>query len=91
VFKQLSYKIMYLLWVGRGREMVRKCFSIYPMRSHTLCGRKRSRDGEKVFLQLSDEITYDLWVGGRETVRTCFCTNPMRSRTLYGWAKAERR
>ena len=33
-------------------------------------GGKRPRDGEDKFLQLSDEITYSLWVGeGRKTVK----------------------
>ena len=52
-------------------------------------GWKRRRDGEDKFLQVSDEITYFLWVGKvRETVRTCFYSYVIRSRTICGGQRA---
>ena len=66
----------------------------YPMGSHTFCGwekadktvkecGQRPRGGKDMFLQLSDEITYDLWAGkGGQTVKMSFYSYPMRSRTF---------
>jgi hypothetical protein len=51
---------------------------------------ERQRDGQDVFVQLSDEITYILRVGkDREMVRMCLCGYPMKLHTNCGWAKVE--
>ena len=54
-------------------------------------GGQRRRDGEDVFVQLSNKITHSLQIHkDSETVRMCLCSYPMGSRTSYRWVEIER-